>query len=364
MIQIKEILGHLDTLAPFKYTESFDNTGLLIGDSNQSVTKALICLDVTDQVIDQAIAEGYDLIIAFHPLIFKGLKSIGTQDRVGRCVTRLIRHDIALIAIHTNLDKSMQGVNQMISQKIGLDAMRFLMPEQTMSKLVTYVPHAHVDVVRESLIQAGAGQIGEYGGCSFSSLGEGTFIPSKNSNPYVGEKEKMHREAEARLEMLVPHHLKSKAVQSLLAAHPYEEVAYDLYPVEVGGSIAGMGMVGELAKPMSPKAFLSHLQTVFGTPNIRYSAYNKQIQTVAVLGGSGAFALGAAMGCGADALVTADLKYHDFFIPQEQLMLIDIGHFESEQFTLQILKDYLSKKIINFAFDLTSVNTNPVCYFT
>ena len=363
MIQIKEILEELDALAPFKYSESFDNTGLLIGDPVQNVSKAIICLDVTHEVIDEALDTKADLIIAFHPLIFKGLKSIGTQNRVEGCVTRLIQNQIALIAIHTNLDKSINGVNRMISDKIGLKQLRYLMPEQTNLKLVTYVPIAHVDSVREALIQSGAGGIGQYTGCSFGTEGIGTFIPSKQSNPYVGQHEQMHREQETRLEMLVPKHAMKRVVQALKKSHPYEEVAYESYSVEVGDGVAGMGMIGELSEAMDVPHFLAHLKSVFGTPSIRYSEYTQSIKKIAVLGGSGAFGIHAAMGMNADAYVTADLKYHDFFVPQGRLMLVDIGHFESEQYTLALLKDYLSKKIINFAFDLTSVDTNPVCYF-
>ncbi len=361
---IREIISYLEYVAPPSYQESYDNAGLIIGDPEATITSALITLDINEAVIDEAIEIGCELIIAHHPLLFKGVKKLNGNSFVERCVIKAIKNDIAIFASHTNLDSVMGGVNSKICEKIGLTNVSILAPaKEQLLKLVTFVPENHIDQVREAVFGAGAGEIGNYDKCSFSTHGSGTFRGGEGANPYLGEKGEFHFEKEVRFETILLKHSKNKVINALLNAHPYEEVAYDLYPLENSLPRVGAGMIGELPGAVNEIDFLEQLLGIFSCKILRHTyLLGKPVKKVAVCGGSGSFLLSAAIAAGADIFVTADVKYHDFFAAEEKIIIADIGHYESEQFTKELFYEILIKKFPNFALRLSEVKTNPVLY--
>ncbi|MEY8848074.1 Nif3-like dinuclear metal center hexameric protein [Psychroserpens sp. XS_ASV72] len=361
---VNDVIKHLEALAPLEYAEDFDNVGLLVGDKNSNVSGILVTLDTLESVVDEAIEKNCNLIVSFHPIIFKGLKKLTGKTYVERTVLKAIKNDIAIFAIHTALDNALLGVNDIICNTIGLKSKRILLPKKgTIKKLTTYVPNENTETLRKALFQAGAGNIGNYDNCSFNSEGIGTYKGNENSNPTLGEKGKLHSEPETQVSVTFNTHVENKVLNALFKAHPYEEVAFEVATLDNYNQTIGMGMVGELEVPQNSNDFLKFLKTTMNVSCIRHSEITKtQVKTIAVLGGSGSFAIGAAKASGADIFVTSDLKYHDFFSAEGQIILADIGHYESEQFTKNFLVDYLSKKITNFAVVLSTTNTNPVKY--
>ncbi len=362
---IQDVINHLETLAPLNYAEDFDNVGLLVGDRSAKLTGVVVTLDTLEAVVDEAIEEEYNLIVSFHPIIFKGLKTLTGKTYVERVVIKAIKHNIAIYSMHTALDNSFMGVNAMICDQLGLKNRQVLIPQKdTIKKLTTYVPKNEAEALRSALFDAGAGEIGNYANCSFNTEGYGTFKGNENASPTKGEKGQTHTEAETKVTVIFAKHLESKILKALFDNHSYEEVAYEVITIENKNQNIGMGMIGELESAMTEMEFLNHLKTKMQTGCIRHSALGGQsLKKVAVLGGSGSFAIGAAKAAGADAFVTADLKYHDFFTAEDDILLTDIGHYESEQFTKNLLVAYLTKKITNFAIILSKINTNPVKYF-
>ncbi len=362
---VQDVIDHLEVLAPTAYAEDFDNVGLLVGNKNTRIKGILITLDTLEAVVDEAIKENCNLIVSFHPIIFKGLKKITGKTYVERVVLKAIKHDIAIYAIHTALDNALQGVNDMICNQLELTNKHILIPQDaTIKKLITFVPKQDAEQLRDALFAAGAGSIGNYDHCSFNSEGYGTYRGNKDSSPTKGKKGILHTEEETQISVTFPKHLESKILQVLFKTHSYEEVAYEVLTLENRNQNIGMGMVGDLKTPMDAQSFLADLKTKMNTECIRHSTLpDKPIQKVAVLGGSGSFAIQAAKASGADAFITADLKYHDFFSAENKILLADIGHYESEQFTKNLLVAYLTKKITNFAIILSKTNTNPVKYF-
>jgi len=361
---IQEVIDLIEDFAPLNYAEDFDNVGLLVGDSKKEVTGALITLDTLEATVEEAIAKNCNLIISFHPIIFSGLKKLTGKDYVQRTVLKAIKNDIAIYAIHTALDNQHKGVNDMICEKIGLIDRQILIPRKdSIKKLTTFVPVKDAEKVREALFTAGAGSIGNYDNCSFNITGKGSFKGNDESNPVVGEKGKVHFEEESQIGITYPAHIESEILKNLFTAHPYEEVAYEIHSLENKNQHLGMGMIGELETDINEEAFLKKIKSTFGSGCVRHSKLlNKPIKKVAVLGGSGAFAINIAKAAGADIFITADLKYHDFYKAEEKLVLADIGHYESEQFTKNLLYSFLSKKISSFALILADTNTNPIHY--
>ncbi|MDU8885294.1 Nif3-like dinuclear metal center hexameric protein [Yeosuana sp. MJ-SS3] len=361
---VQDIINHLEELAPLAYAEDFDNVGLLVGNKESKITGILVTLDTTEAVVDEAIETNCNLIVSFHPIIFKGLKTITGKSYVERTVIKAIKNDVAIFAIHTALDNALQGVNDIICNQLELTNKRILIPQPTtIKKLTTYVPKQEAETLREALFHAGAGTIGNYSHCSFNVDGIGTFNGNEDSNPTIGTKGLTHQEEEVKITVTYAKHLESSILKTLFKTHSYEEVAYEIVTLENKNQHIGMGMIGELNKPMSETEFLKMLKNKMNATCIRHSALlAKHIKTVAILGGSGSFAIQAAKASGADIYITADLKYHDFFTAENKLILADIGHYESEQFTKNFLVAYLTKKIINFAVVLSKINTNPVKY--
>jgi len=364
IMTVKDITSKLEEWAPLTYQEDYDNCGLLVGDENHQATGVLITLDITEAVIEEAQKTGCNLIIAHHPLIFGGIKKITSQDWVGRCITSAIKNDISIYALHTNLDNTRSGVNGKIAEKIGLENIEILSPKSdTLLKLVTFVPSENAEDVTEALYSAGAGTVGEYDKCSFQTEGIGTFRPSMKAHPTIGKLGERKSIQENRIEVLVPSHLQSSIVKSLKMAHPYEEVAYYLTPLENKNQEVGSGIIGLLPDALGTSEFLLKLKSQMNLEVIRHTTHTKAtVQKIAVCGGSGSFLLPHAIQQNADVLVSADFKYHDFFEADNQLIIADIGHYESEVFTKELIHDYLSQKFANIAFRLSEVVTNPIIY--
>ena len=361
---VQDVINYLEELAPLQYAEDFDNVGLLVGDKKTKLTGVLVTLDTLEEVVDEAIAKKCNLIVSFHPIIFKGLKKLNGSNYVERVVIKAIKNNIAIYAIHTALDNCLQGVNDIICNTLGLTNKKILLPQQgTIKKLTTYVPKKDAKTLRVALFNAGAGQIGNYENCSFNSDGVGTYKGNENSNPVIGAKGKLHSEEETQISVTFQKHLESKILKSLFENHPYEEVAFEVATLDNYNQTIGMGMVGELENEQKTEDFLNFVKQKMNVSCIKHSNITKkEVKKIAVLGGSGSFAINAAKSVNADVLITSDLKYHDFFSAENQIILADIGHYESEQFTKNFLADYLSKKITNFAVVLSMINTNPVKY--
>lgn len=363
-MKVKEIVNALERFAPLPLQDGWDNAGLQVGLTEAEVTGALLCLDVTEAVVDEAVALGYNLIVSHHPLIFGGLKSITGRNYVERCVLKAIRHGITICSHHTNMDNAMGGVNHRIAKKLGLKNLRILSPkEESLLKLVTFAPIEQANEVRQALFDAGCGCIGEYDQCSYNLTGEGTFRAGEGTNPFCGNIGKMHTEREVRIETVMPAYLKGKAVRALLNAHPYEEPAYDLYPLKNQWEQAGAGLVGELPEDMEVDAFIALVKETFKAECVKANRFNGQrVRTIALCGGSGAFLLPQAMGQGADAFLTGEIKYHDYFGHEDDLLMMEIGHYESEQFTMEIFNEIIKEACPSLPVKLTGVNTNPVRY--
>lgn len=362
---VNDFIEAIEELSPSYYAEDFDNTGLLIGEKSMEVTGALVTLDTLEPVVDEAINKNCNLIISFHPIIFTGLKKLNNSTYVERVVHKAIKHDIAIYAMHTALDNVYNGVNGMICKKLGLTNTSVLIPKpKTIKKLTTYAPKANVEMVRNALFGAGGGSIGNYDFCSFNTEGIGTFNGNEQSNPSIGKPGKTQFEEEVQINLTFSSHLQPKLLKALFESHPYEEVAYELETLENNDQHRGIGMLGELEIPLGITEVLSHIKEVFKTKVIRHSQLNdKPIQRIAVLGGSGAFAIEKAKAAKADLYLTADLKYHDFYKAENQIILADIGHYESEQYTKDLIHAYLTEKFANFALVLSNINTNPIQYY-
>lgn len=364
-MRLAVLIKHLEEYAPLNYQEDYDNSGLLTGDPNMEINGALVALDCTEDIVDEAIARNCNLIITHHPIVFKGLKKFTGKNYVERVVLKSIRHNIALYAIHTNLDSVHNGVNGVICNRLGLQQAKILNPKTgILKKLVTFCPSAQAAVLREALFAAGAGNIGNYGDCSFNTDGTGTFTAKEGAHPFVGQQGVQHQEAEVRIETVYLVQNERKVLLALLENHPYEEVAYDIYPLENKLNTVGSGMIGWLEEAMETADFLSFVKSKMRVTLIRHTkSTGKKIKKVAVCGGSGSFLLQHAIAAGADAFITADFKYHEFFDADGKLVIADIGHFESEQFTSDLLIDIIREKFPELPVRLTEHNTNPVSYF-
>ncbi|MDA3907282.1 MAG: Nif3-like dinuclear metal center hexameric protein [Bacteroidales bacterium] len=363
-MKLKDLSDSLEAFAPLYLQESYDNSGLLIGDKHKSISKAIVSLDVTEDVLEEAISENAEVIIAHHPLIFRPLKKITGDNMVERIIQKAIKNDIAIYAIHTNLDNLFEGVNNILAKQLGLNNLKILqLKPETLKKLIVYIPTSHSDNLRNALFAAGAGTIGDYDSCSFQLEGKGSFKALEGSNPFVGEKNQIHFENETKIEMVFPAYLRTKIIQTLKDKHPYEEPAFDIFALENESDKTGAGMIGYLEKPMPEMDFLKLIKKKINVESVRYSPLiGKAVQKIALCGGSGSFLIEAAKAANVDAFITGDIKYHDFFDADNQLLIVDIGHYESEQFTKQLLVDYLNKKFPNFAVRNSVRNTNVVNY--
>ena len=361
---VKDITNYLEELAPLQYAEDFDNVGLLVGNYNSQVTGVLVALDTLETIVDEPISKKCNLIVSFHPIIFSGLKKLNGNNYVERVLLKAIKNDIAIYAMHTALDNSFMGVSAKMAEVLGLTNTKVLLPKQGLiKKLTTYAPTNDAEKIRTALFKAGAGNIGNYDDCSFNTDGIGTYKGNENSNPTLGVKGKLHSENETFISVIFEKHLQNNILKALFEAHPYEEVAYDIVTTDNLHQNIGMGMIGELADPLTGQDFLNFVKQQFNLQCIKHSKIlDRPIKKVALLGGSGSFAIDSAKHLGADIYISSDFKYHDFFKAENHLILADIGHYESEQFTKNLIVDYLTKKFRNFAIVLSEKNTNPINY--
>lgn len=362
---IADFVQVLNTWAPIAYAEDFDNAGLLTGDLSKPCQGVIVAHDALESVIDQAIGANANLVVCFHPILFSGIKKLTGATYVERALIKAIRNEIAIYALHTALDNHPQGVNEVSAKALGLQEVRKLIPQKdNLSQLVTYIPEANYAPVAEALHQAGAGGLGNYSDCHFATSGTGQFRGNNQSNPVLGKRGETTQVKEIRLEAVVEKHCQNQVLKALFKHHPYESVAYEWIPISNTDPSRGMGIIGSLEHPMDPKELLEHCKKIFQTPVVRHSALGESpIKNIALLGGSGSFAIAAAKAAGADAYLTADLKYHNFFEAENQLLLVDIGHFESERFTQKIIVAHLGEKFPNFANISEVTSTNPVNYF-
>jgi len=363
-MQIRELLSFFDHWAPFQLAEDYDNVGLLVGKPETEITGILVSLDTTEQVLDEAISRNCNVIVSHHPIIFKGIKKLNGQNSVSRCLEKAIRQGVALLAVHTNLDHVRSGVNNMIAQRLGLNETRVLRPlKNQLMKLEYFIPPSHHEKVLESLHAAGVGNIGQYSQCSFSTSGKGRFTPNKGSNPFTGKIGQPEESDEWKVEVIFPKHNYNTVLKVLKQEHPYEEIAFMITRVENEWQDAGAGMIGMLPDPLGLENWLKHLKRQLSVSVVKYTKPIKhRIQTVALCGGAGFFLLPDAIAAGADVLVTSDIKYHEFFDAEDLIQLMDIGHFESEQFTSSLIIEKLSIEFPNIAVLLSETKTNPVFY--
>jgi dinuclear metal center YbgI/SA1388 family protein len=364
-MKLSVLIKHLESIAPLSYQEDYDNAGLLVGSEEQEVHAALVSLDCTEAIVDEAIAKNCDLIISHHPIVFKGIKKLNGKNYIERVILKAVKHGIALYASHTNLDSVSNGVNKVICDRLGIKNPVILNPKSgILKKLVTFCPTAHAEAVKSALFAAGAGEVSNYSECSFNTEGVGTFKGNAQSNPFVGMPGVRHQEGEFRIETVFKAQDERRILLALFETHPYEEVAYDIYALDNKLGNVGSGMIGWLEQELEGTDFLALIKNNMQAKVIRHTALlPKKIKKVAVCGGSGSFLLKNAIAAGADAFVTADFKYHEFFDSEQKLVITDIGHFETEQFTSDLLIDIIREKFPNFAIRLTEHNTNPINYY-
>jgi len=368
---LRQLIPLLETLAPTAYAEDFDNVGLLVGDPEVTVTGILVCHDALEPVIEEAVARQCNVVVCFHPILFSGIKKITGKNYVERAIRKAIKNDIAIYAVHTALDNHPEGVNTLLCKALGIIESEVLIPKTDfIQKLVTYAPVEHAAALREALFAAGAGRIGNYENCSFNSTGIGTYQGNENSNPVVGQRHEWVNAEEQKIEVTFEKHLQQPILQALFKHHCYEEVAYEVYNLQNTHQNLGLGRIGKLPNPRDAREFLLEVKATLACGGIRHSAFlDRKIERVAVLGGSGSFAIKNALAAGADLYLTADLKYHNYYEAEGKMILADVGHFESERFTKNYIVDFLKEKITNFApvplpsgIQVSEVNTNPVKY--
>ncbi len=364
-MKINQLITALESIAPLAYQEAYDNSGLITGSIEMDCKGILCTLDATEEVIQEAISKGCNLVVAHHPILFKGITKINGKNYVEKALILAIKNDIAIYAIHTNLDNILGGVNSAIAQKIGLTNTKILLPtSKNLVKLITFAPKEYANTILQALFEAGAGNIGNYSEASFSIEGEGSFKGSANSNPTIGEKGIRTLLNEQRIEVILPSYLQEKVVSALKKSHLYEEVAYDLIPLNNENQLVGSGVIGELESEMNEIDFLNQIKAAFGLKIIKHtSLLNKKINTIAICGGTGSFLIPVAKAAKADFFISSDIKYHEFFEAENQIVIADIGHWESEQYTTDLIFALLTTKFPNFAVLKSATYTNPVCYF-
>ena len=363
-MKIKEIIQFLEKIAPLNFQESYDNSGLIVGNRENEVTSALVCLDSTEEVVDEAIENRCNLIISHHPVIFSGIKKFTEKSYVERTIIKAIKNDIAIYAMHTNLDNVIGGVNSKIADLLDLRNQKILAPKKDLlRKLVVHVPREHVEELKESLFNVGAGKIGNYKNCSFQTYGEGTFLPMEKANPTIGENGVQRTLEEVKIEIVFPKDIETSIINQMKKTHPYEEVSYQIYILDNFFHDVGSGIFGDLDNEISSLEFLNKLKSVMKTECIRHTGLVKDtIKRVSICGGSGSFLLNQARSVNSDIFISSDFKYHEFFNAEDDIIIADIGHYESEQFTKDLIYDLLINNFSRFAIRLSKVNTNPINY--
>ena len=364
-MKLAEIIKYLEEKVPLSYQESYDNCGLLVGDKDTKITSVLTCLDCTEEVIQDAIEKKCNLIVSHHPIIFKPLNRLSNSSYVERIIFQAIKNDIAIYALHTNLDNIINGVSYTFTDRIGLKNVKILKEKNSgLSKLITYVPKKYFIKIQTALFSVGAGKIGnKYDQCSFYSDGLGTFRPLEEANPFIGKKNNFSSQKEVKLEIVFSSYLQKNVVKTLLEAHPYEEVAYEIIRLNNSNNI-GSGVIGDLNEKMDVQSFFKLLKKVMPYSILKHTKLsNKQIKRVAFCGGSGSFLSNEAILKGADIFISSDFKYHDFFSADGKIIIADIGHYETEQFVAEHISRILKKNFPKLDVILTKIDTNPISYY-
>ena len=364
MAKVKEIATALEMFAPLPLQDGFDNAGLQLGLTDAEVTGVLLCLDVTEKIIEEAVTSGCNLIVSHHPLIFNPIKKITGKNYVERCIIKSIRNDISIYSAHTNMDNAPGGVNYRIAEKLGLKNIRILQPkENALIKFVTYVPIAHAQNVRNALFEAGCGNIGNYDCCSHNTDGIGTFRAMEGCSPFCGSIGNIHNEPETRIETIIPAYLKNKAISAILESHPYEEPAYDIFPLQNNWNTVGSGIIGEVEEATDEIEFLHKIKRTFNAQCVKHTPLRgKKIKNVALCGGAGGSFAGSALSAGADIYITGEVRYHELFDNQDKMITAAIGHYESEQYTSEIFEEIIKEKFPDIPIHKTSILTNPFKY--
>lgn len=363
-MKIAQIIGAIEEFAPIPLQDNFDNSGVQTGDISQKAKGVLLCLDITEEVIDEALELDCNLIISHHPLLFHPIKTLTGKTYIERCIIKACKNDVVIYSAHTNIDNAPGGLNFYLAEKIGLQNIRILKPQKDgLLKLVTFVPTEQADRVRLALFNAGAGQTGNYDFCSFNLSGQGTFRAGEDTHPFIGEKGEIHQEEEIRIEVILPHYRKAAVAHALLMTHPYEEPVFDFYTLNNEWNQVGSGVVGELPSEESEESFLQKIKFAFQTQCLKHSPYTgRPIREVAICGGSGAFLIKDAIAYGADIFITGEAKYNDYYEVEDKILLAVLGHYETEVYTKELFFDIISKKIPNFVVHFSNINTNPVNY--
>ena len=361
---IQDITSYLEKLAPTSLQETYDNSGLLIGSKTNDVNKILITLDVTEEVIEEAVSKNCELIIAHHPLIFKGLKKLTNSNLTEKLVVKAIKSDVAIYAIHTNLDNVIGGVNSILAKKLGIKNTKILLPKSDgLKKVVCFCPTNHANNIRQAMFNAGAGNIGNYDNCSYISSGIGTFKPLVGSNPYLGKTNQLHEEEEIRIEIITPSHGINNIIRAMIAAHPYEEPAYDIYNLDNTNPTIGSGLIGELENETPVDEYLLEVKRALGTKYIKHNKLiDRTVKRVAICGGSGSFLIDAAAKKKADLFISADIKYHEYFEHAGNMTIADAGHYETEHPVKELIYALLKEKFPNFALQISEESANPISF--
>jgi dinuclear metal center YbgI/SA1388 family protein len=364
MIRIREIVRHLEQVAPLAYQDDYDNAGLVVGDASAAVTGVLICLDVTEALLLEAKTKKCNLIIAHHPIIFRSIRQLTGKNHLERCIIYAVRNNIAVYTLHTNFDNVARGVNLQIAQALGLGNLSILLPKPgTLSQLTAFVPRAFIDSALHALHAAGAGYLSDYAHCDLAITRIGSPKPTSTANPHLGIAEESEKGKERKIEVVFPKHLEKPVLRALRASCPHEEVAYYLHDIRNTDARVGAGMIGELSASLSSRAFLEYLKAKMNLAYLRHTELiDRPIKCVAVCGGSGSFLIEEAILKQADALVTADVKYHDFFKAENQILVVDAGHYESEIGTKKLIHTLLSEKFTSIAMLQCETVTNPIHY--
>ena len=357
-MKIKEVIQFLEQKFPLHWQEDFDNCGVQCGDKERELTGIVVCFDMSEAVIDEALAQGSNMVISHHPIIYKhGLKKIEPTNRVGKIIYKALENKILLYSMHTNIDSGKAGGNVLFAKKLELQNLSVLVPkENQFCKLVVFVPAENSALLKEAMFKIGCGNIGNYSHCSYSCEGIGSFKPLTGVNPHIGKHNRLERVDEERIEMIFPKNIKRQVIETLYGHHPYEEPAFDIITLENQNREVGLGRIGLLPTSMLAKDFILYIKEKLNLDFVKFSGNrDAEIKKVAVCGGGGASFISEALTAGVNAYITGDLKYHDFFIPENKMLLIDIGHFEGEHFIREIITSLLQENFNTFATHFTEV---------
>jgi dinuclear metal center YbgI/SA1388 family protein len=339
LVRVAQIAEAVERIAPLALAEEWDNCGLQVGDPQAEANRVLVALTPLPEVFEEAEEKGADFLLFHHPLIFDPLKTIVTSSYPGGLLARAIRNGLAVYASHTSYDAAPAGVSVALARALGLGGpLRVLSPRGALRKLVVFVPEENVDAVAKALAEVGAGEIGDYTECTFRTRGTGTFRGGDETNPYLGEKGRLEEVEEVRIETVVPAHAVDRAVEAATAAHPYEEMALDVYPVEGSPEGCGYGRLGTLPEQLAAEELRQHVSESLGFPSRLVADSERRIETVAALGGSGGSFIPEAAASGAHAYVTGDVDYHYALLAESlRLTVIDAGHAATELPSLEPL---------------------------